>query len=125
MKTKREIVTGALKDIGVCPIFQQSPSAEDHAYAAEAYDDLHAELKDRGLCYWANTGADVEEIPPALATALQGIVSSIIAGPYGAKDPIVMDEDGRPVSAYVMGMRRVREHIAKKPSGEQTEFSPY
>lgn len=125
MKTKREIVTGALQSIGVCPVFQQSPSAEDFSFAAKTYDDLHAELKDKGLCYWANTGADVEEIPAALSQALQDIVGSMIAGPYGVPAPVSMDEDGRPASAYVTGMRRVRAHIAKKPSGEQTEFSLY
>lgn len=124
MRTKRELVTAALRDIGIVAIFED-PSGDDYSHVAGAYDDLHAELTDKGLAYWANTDADTEEIPSSVFSALTGLLVGEVCGSYGREEPTKLAEDGRPVTVSLAGMRRLREHNAKKPSGEATEFSVY
>ena len=124
MKTKREVVTSALRAIRVVPVFG-TPSAEDFALAAGNYDDLHAELTDQGLCYWTNTNNDTEEIPASVSAAMEMMLSDSVATYYGKQSPNEQGEDGRVVSFRVAGMRRLKAHMAKKPSGEATEFSSY
>ena len=124
MRTKRELVTAALRDLGVVAIYED-PSGEDYSHVAGVYDDLHAELTDEGLIYWANTDADTEEIPASVFSALTGILIGEIADGYGRDEPGKMGDDGRPVAVSVAGRRRLKAHISRKPSGEPTEFSSY
>lgn len=124
MRTKRELVGAALGQLRIVGI-GETPSAEDYANVADAYDDLHAELGDVGLCYWPNTGNDVEEIPTAIHNALVSIVAHDVADSYGKEPGTVQGEDGRVVSDRVYGMRQLRRHISRRPSGEATPFSSY
>lgn len=124
MKTKRELVTDTLRHMGVTAVFN-SPAGNDYEFVADAYDVLHAELTDDGLCYWANTNHDTAEIPLAVSGALISILGDQVAGVYGLEMPNEMDDDGRQISAGVAGRRRIRKHIMKRPSGEATEFSSY
>lgn len=124
MKTKRELVTDTLKHMGVTPVFG-SAAGNDYEFTADAYDVLHAELTDDGLCYWPNTDHDTAEIPLAVSGALISILGDQVASVYGLEMPAEMDDDGRQISAGVAGRRRIRKHIMKRPSGEATEFSSY
>lgn len=124
MKTKRELVIDTLKHIRIVPVFGTA-SGEDYVFAADAYDVLHAELTDDGLCYWPNTNHDTAEIPLAVSGALISILGGQLSGVYGKEAKTVMSDDGRPVEMSVDGMRRLRKHIMKRPSGEATEFSSY
>lgn len=124
MRTKREIVTGALREIRVVAVFD-TPSGNDYEHVAGMYDEMHAELTDQGLAYWANTNDDTEEIPLQVASALVSLLAGWISTSYGKDESVEQDNDGRPVAASVMAMRTLKRHIAKKPSGEATEFSSY
>jgi len=124
MKTKRELVSDMLKHIRIVPVFGTA-SGEDYVFAADAYDVLHAELTDQGLCYWPNTGHDVEEIPLVVSGALIAILGSQVGAVYGKEPQMEMGEDGRQIDTYVSGMRQLRRHIMKRPSGEATEFSNF
>ena len=124
MRTKREIVTGALREIRVVAIFDD-PSGNDYVHVADMYDEMHAELTEQGLAYWANTNDNTEEIPLQVASALVSLLAGRIATSYGKTEADEQDNDGRPVAASVKAMRTLRRHISKRPSGEATEFSSY
>ena len=124
MRTKREIVTDALREIRVTPIFD-TPSGNDYVHVAGMYDEMHATLVDEGLAYWPNTNDDTEEIPLQVSSALVSLLAGWISKSYGKEEGTEQDNDGRVVSASVMAKRTIRRHISKRPSGEATEFSSY
>lgn len=123
MKTKRDIVTGALVDIRVADAVETVPP-EDYDLAARRYDALHATLRDDGLCYWPNTNNDTAEIPDAIELALINLLVGRIARAFGKEEGIDMSE-GRPLPQSVAGMRALRRHVATAESGEATYFSDY
>lgn len=124
MRTKQELVTAALRGLRVLPD-GETPSAEDFDTGEAAYDELHSELADRGLVYWTNTDDVTQEIPLAVFSGLTSILADRIAASYGKPPTQTQDEDGRMVTGYVAGMRRLRQHMSKAPSGEATPFSSY
>jgi len=119
MKTRRELVTAALEEIRVLSI-GETASSEDYARVQDAYEAIHAELRDQGTIYWPNTGNDTAEIPTAVFRALVAVLADDISGAYGKESATI---DGQ--SARLEGLRRLRQHIAKRPSGESTPFSSY
>lgn len=120
LKTKYELATDVMRQLALIDALH-SPSAEDAAYIEGQYDDKYAELQDKGLAYWPNTGRVVEEIPHAVFAALSNIMADMVAPAYGVDLAPVMLEDRRQVSVGVAGMRDLRRHIAKQPSGEPTK----
>ena len=124
MRTKRELVGAALGQLRIVGV-GETPSAEDYAEVAGHYDDLVAELADVGLCYWPNTGNDIEEIPPAVFRALAAILTHDASDSFGKEPGEVQGDDGRMVSNRVYGLRQLRRHISRRPSGEATPFSSY
>lgn len=124
-RTKRQLVSAALITLRVIGA-TETPTADDYDEVAGTYDDLHAELRDEGLCYWPNTGNDVAEIPRAIFQALALIVAHDSADAFGKEAPSVQREgDGAQLSARNYGLSRIRRHMAKKPSGEPTPYSPF
>lgn len=124
MKTKREIITAALRDLRVLDAVEAA-AAEDHDIAARRYDALHAELRDMGLCYWSNTNDDTAEIPDAIEVALTFLLAGRLSRVFGKQEGVEVGDDGQPVAQSVAGLRALRRHMAKRPSGEATPFSSY
>ena len=124
MKTKRTIITGALRELRVVD-FVESPPAEDYDIAARRYDAVLVELRDMGLAYWANTGNDTEEIPDILEVPLIDLLAGRLARIFGKEEGVVIGENGRPLAQSAHGLKAIRRHIAKRVSGEATPFSSY
>lgn len=124
MRTRRELITSALQTLRVLAA-GETPVAEDTELAADTYSDLLASLRDRGLAYWTDTGADVAEIPRPVFRALTDLLATDLASAFGKETPTAADDDGRMVPAATRAMRDLRRHMAKRPSGEQTPFSSY
>lgn len=103
----------------------ETASAEDFEFVSETYSDLLSYLRDRGLAYWTDTGADVAEIPRPVFSAVTSLLAAEIADAFGKEAPTAADDDGRVVPGSTKAMRDLRRHIAKKPSGEATVFSRY
>ena len=122
-KTKRELVSDALVALRVIGA-AETPTAEDYDEVADTYDDVLAELRDEGLCYWPNTGNDVAEIPQSIFQALVLIVAHDCSDAFGKDSPTVQREgDGAELSARNYGLARLRRHMRKRRSGESTPFS--
>lgn len=124
MRTRRQLIEAALRTLRVIAAGETIDS-DDFADVTEAYQGLHANLRDRGIAYWPNTGADVEEIPEPVFRGLSMVLAVECADAYGKKPPLAFDDDGRQTGADVVGMRMLRRHVAKRPSGEPTPFSSY
>jgi DNA-binding IclR family transcriptional regulator len=124
MRTRRELITSALQTLRVLAAGETSV-AEDTELAADAYSDLLATLRDRGLAYWTDTGADVAEIPRPVFRALSDLLAADMADAFGKEAPAAADDDGRMIPAATKAMRELRRHMAKRPSGEPTPFSSY
>lgn len=123
-RTKLALVEDALRKLGVLDALHTA-SAVDSALAEARYDDRLAELKDKGLAYWPNTGRDVSEIPNVVFGPMVNILSEDLAAYYGTTPPTVTDDSGRAVSCGTKGMRDLRRHMAKGPSGEPTYATYY
>ena len=89
----------------------EDAEAQDHVFIAEAWVSKRIELLEQGLCYWPEA-----EIPDAV---FQHIVT-LMANEVGP-------EFGRPASADVEEemLRRLRSHVAKRPSGEPVWFPEF
>lgn len=124
MRTRRELCTDVLEELRMVTT-GLPPSANNLATVRDHYEEVHAQLVDRGLCYWTNTDDTTAEIPLAIYRPLVNIVTAEVAGNFGKDEPVAFDENGEKVAAGVKGWRDLRRHMAKRPSGEPTPFSPY
>ena len=124
MRTKRELVSAALQELRILGA-GESPSAEDFALVSDHYEDLRAELVDKGLTYWTNTSSETAEIPNVIFRPLSRVLASRVADAFGKQQPTTTDDNGEPASSLAVGMRDLRRHIAQRPSGEQTWSSSY
>lgn len=124
-KTKVELAKEVLRQLGVLDALATA-SAEDSAYVEDAYDHKLSELRDMGLAYWPSTGRAVEEIPDAVFGALTDILTEDCAATFGKQlGPATDIYSGRQVSVGTKGMRSLRRHMAKGPSGEPTRATFY
>lgn len=119
-KSKAELATDVLRKLTVVDALE-TPSAQDSAYVEDQYDHKYAELRDKGLAYWTNTDRSTEEIPLVVFGALVDIMCEDVAGAFGLKTPSDTDDVGRQVSCGTKGLRNLRAHVAKRPSGESTK----
>lgn len=118
-KTKVQLVGDVLLKLGILDAVSTA-SAEDSAFVETRYDDKLAELRDKGLCYWPNTGRTTQEIPQAIYLALVDIMCEDVAPAFGVTTKPEVDDYNRPVTVGTKGMRNLRRHMAKQPSGEPT-----
>jgi hypothetical protein len=124
-RTKAGLADEVLRQLGILAAVDTA-AAEDSAYVEGSYDTRHAELRDKGLCYWPNTGRAVAEIPEAVFNALVDIVMDDSAAAFGVKlEPVVDLDTNRPMSIGARGMRNLRRHMMKRPSGEPTRAVYY
>lgn len=119
-KTRQELARDVLRQLGVVDALE-TPPAEHSAYVEDAYGHKLAELRDKALCYWPNTSRSSAEIPEAIYGALVDIMADDCADAFGVKTEPVIDADtNKPMSLGARGMRNLRRHISKRPSGEPT-----
>lgn len=122
-RSKSDLATDVLRKLGVLDALH-SASAEDAAHVEARYDDKLEELRDQGLVYWSHTSRTSEDIPNAIFGALVNIMAEDQAAYYGVEIPAVSD-NARPVSCGTKGLRDLRRHMAKGPSGSPTRTVYY
>ena len=103
----------------------ETPPAADSAYIEDQYDHKLSELRDQGLAYWPNTSRTADEIPAAVYGALVDIMCDDVATAFGKDAPKDFDAYGRQVSCGTKGLRTLRMHMAKRPSGEPAKATYY
>ena len=123
-RTRREMATAVLQQLRLVTTGLPA-AAEDIRTIIDQYEDVYAELVDRGLCYWPNSSDTAEEIPNVVFRAVVNILTGEVADVFGKEEPMTTDDGYEPVSARVKGFRDLRRHMAKRPSGEATPFSSY
>lgn len=123
-RAKSDLATDALRKLGVLAATETAP-AEDSSLVEARYDDKLEELRDKGLVYWPNTSRTTAEIPSVVFGAMVNIMVEDVATYFGAKIPEITDDSGRVVSCGTKGLRDLRRHMAKGPSGEPTEATYY
>lgn len=118
-RSKADATKDTLRKLGVLDILDD-PAAEQAALVEARYDDKLEELRDRGLVYWSHDTRTSEDIPNVVFGAIVNIMCEEMAAAFGVQIPTVMDERGQPVSCGTKGMRDLRRHMAKGPSGNAT-----
>lgn len=124
-RSKTDMSTDTLKKLSIIGAME-TPAAEDSALVERRYDDKLASLIDAGLAYWSHTSRTSENIPNAVYNAIVGIMAEECAAEFGVEAPTVTDDTtGRQVSCGTKGMRDLRRHMAKGPSGAPTKATYY
>lgn len=123
-RTKADLSTDVLRELGILDALH-TPTAEDSVLIEARYDDKIEVLRDLGLAYWPNTSRTVQEIPAVVFSALVCIMAEEVAGKFGVGVPRKTDEAGREMTCGTKGMRDLRRHMAKGPSGEPTRAVYY
>jgi hypothetical protein len=111
-KTPAQLAESVLREIGVIDAVE-APSAEDSDYVVAVYASKFAELAAPGLefVYWS-----LAEIPEAVFLTLRDLVINEVSGAFGS--PIApADKDAQ----ETIILRRLRRHVAIKPTGLATE----
>jgi hypothetical protein len=119
-KTKAELSDDVQRTLGLVAA-TETPVAADSSYIEDQYDHKLAELRDQGLAYWPNTSRTTAEIPSSIYGALVDIMCDDVASAFGAKSPTTFDAYGRQTSCGTAGLRTLRMHMMKRPSGEPTK----
>ena len=123
-RSKAALATDVLRKLGYVAAVD-TPSAEDSSLVEARYDDKLDELRDKGLVYWSHTNRTSEDIPSAVFGALVNIMAEEVAAHFGAQVPTVTDDNGQPVACGTKGLRDLRRHMAKGPSGNVTRATYY
>jgi hypothetical protein len=99
----------------------ETPSAEDASTVEAKYDSKLLEWRDEGLIYWDNgSNRNTEEIPDRVFSVLCDLMENEVRNQFKSDNPPVQR-----MAQEVALLRRLRRHLAKKPSGESTPFSSY
>lgn len=118
MRTKAQLSRAVLQRLVYSP--DQEPSASDAATVEDRYDSKLLEWRGDGLVYWQNTTRDAEEIPDRLFAVLTDLMVNEVREDFKRDNP-----PEQQMAREAMLLRRLRAHLAKKPSGEATTFSSY
>lgn len=101
MATQADLVSRVLQELYVLA-GSETPSAEDDALVDTGISEVHAELQERQLAYWA-----LSDIPEAVMRGL----TLMVAGNVGRKFvPTMTVQECEAMRE--MGMKRIREVIA-------------
>ncbi len=122
--SKANLARDVLRKLGITGL-TDDPSGEDGALVEARYDDKLEELRDQGLCYWSHSTRTSADIPPVVYGAVVNIMCEEIAPHYGKAPPVIGDGSGQPVTSGIKGLRDLRRHVAKGPSGEPTRATYY
>lgn len=123
-RSKADLAVATLQTLGVLDA-TESPSAEDTTLVEDRYDDLRAELIDKGQAYWPSTTRTTAEIPAVVFSACTMILAGRCASAFGVQEPVVTDDDGKQMPASAKGWRDLRRHLAKPASGQPTPATYY
>lgn len=118
-RSKAALAQDALRKLGILSGYEDA-SAEDAVLVEARYDDKLEELRDKGLVYWSHTSRTSEDVPNIVYDAMVNIMCEAVAPYFAVQVPMMTDDIGRPVSIGTKGIRDLRAHIAKQPSGEPT-----
>ena len=124
-RTKADLATAALRKLRVISA-QETPRAADSEIVENAYADRLEVWREDGLVYWPNTTRTTAEIPAVVFDALANILAEQMAGEFGKEIPTLTDpHNGRQMSCGTKGMRELKRHLAKGPSGEPARATYY
>ena len=119
-RSKAELSRTTLRQMNVCAP-DEEPSAEDAATVEDKYDSKISEWRDDGLVYWPNgTNRNTEEIPDRVFNVLCDLMENEVRNQFKGDNPPVQR-----MGQEMALLSRLRRHLAKAPSGEQTTFSTY
>lgn len=118
--TKTNLITDVLATLGVIGA-GDTPSAEDLTFLGRVYDVKFAELSDRELVYWPNTGLNVPEIPSQVYGVLSDVLVNHVSGVFGkmVRPPL----DVRAAEDLIL--KGLRRHMAREPSGFPTRIDTF
>lgn len=121
--TKTQLSTAVLRRLKMIKA-NETPATKDAAYVWAAYDAIYARLTSRDMTYWSNTSASAQEIPKAVFFDMVRIVAAEMAPDFGVQLPAEEDEAGAMIAPGTLGMRNLRRHIGRAPTGlpARTEY---
>ena len=118
-RTESQLATSVMQQLNLISA-DEAPTASDAAYVKGAYEDAYASWQDKGWAYWP-----VNAIPVLVYRAVTFAVCGEIASGFGIQEPMVSGDDGRPILIGAKGIKDMRRHIARRTSGEPTQYVDY
>jgi hypothetical protein len=114
-RTTQELATAVLRRISGIDI-NKEPTAAQRAEVTRLYEEKLAELIPQDKIYW-----EEDEIPLAVFGAMTRIIAEEFAPSIGMSTSTEMDEGGDVVSMGEKGLRMLKRHMARAPSGVPTK----
>lgn len=109
MATQSDLVTRVLQELNVL-VAGETPASADNTVVVDAIGEVHAELQERRLAYWATSA-----IPDAVMRGLTLVVAGNVARKFIPTVSVSDCEQMREI-----GMRRIREVIAMQNDNQAT-----
>lgn len=116
-RTTQQLAEAVMRRIGGVDINKQ-PSAAERAWIEQLYAEKLEELVPVDKVYW-----EASAIPLAVFGAMSRIIAEEFAPAIGMAVPTEMDEGGDVVSIGEKGLRMLKRHMARGPSGVATKAS--
>lgn len=118
-RTKAQLSTATLRQMNVIAPEETADAASALSVEGQ-YDVKLREWRDEGLVYWPNTDRNTEEIPDQVFGMLCDLMENEVRNSFKGDNPPVQR-----MAQEVVLLSRLRRHLSKRPSGEQTTFSSY
>lgn len=118
-KSKAQMSRATLQQMNITPA-GEDPSAADAKFVEDKYDLKLSEWRDEGLVYWSHTGRYDEVIPDQVYGTICDLMENEIRNTYRGDNP-----PAQRVATEQFFLGRIRKHLSRRPSGEQTSFSSY
>lgn len=113
-KTETQLAQQVLEDMSIIPA-GGVPTAADNEYVIRVYNDKIEDWRDESLVYWV-----AGEIPQSIFRTLCALVANEIAPAFGKTSSLE-----ERMQRETMLLRRLRRHMARKPSGFPTKAVYY
>lgn len=108
-RTRQELATSVMQEMGLLDAMG-TPTAEDANLIKKVYDDKLEHWRDEELVYW-----EADEIPNAIFIAIRDCMMLEVGGSFG--QPSTAEEKQ---AREDLLLKRLRRHMARKPTGTRT-----
>lgn len=112
-RTIQDLATAVMQDLALIDA-TESPSANDRTFIETNYREALEELRDDGLVWW-----EANAIPLAVFPGMVGYMGVLLSEAFGKPRSVPLNVE------LEEAKKRIRRRVARRSTGEQTQFSDY